>query len=175
MSPTREAPCIIDIEASGFGRGSYPIEVGAVLPDGAAYCSLISPEPDWQHWEPGAESVHGITREVLQTHGKSAVRVASDLNRCLRARTVYTDAWYHDYQWLARLFDAADLQPQFTLKDLRQLLDEDTQARWDATKSEVLAELRLNRHRASNDARVLQQTWVRLMANTPEHTPERLH
>lgn len=162
MSAAPDIPYIIDIEASGFGRGSYPIEVGAVLPDGAAYCSLISPEPDWQHWEPDAEAVHGITREVLHEHGKPAARVASDLNRCLHAQTVYTDAWYHDYQWLARLFDAADMQPQFTLKDLRQALDESALARWDATKGEVLNELKLNRHRASNDARVLQQTWVRV-------------
>ena len=25
---------VLDIEASGFGRGSYPIEIGFVLPDG---------------------------------------------------------------------------------------------------------------------------------------------
>ena len=24
-------PCVIDVEASGFGRGSYPIEIGFVL------------------------------------------------------------------------------------------------------------------------------------------------
>ena len=27
-------PAILDIEASGFGRGSYPIEIGYYLPDG---------------------------------------------------------------------------------------------------------------------------------------------
>jgi hypothetical protein len=102
-------PCIIDVEASGFGAGSYPIEVGAVLSDGRAYCSLINPEPDWRHWELSAESVHGITRDTLATHGKPAHVVASDLNKCLQGATVYTDAWYHDYQWLARLFDAAEL------------------------------------------------------------------
>jgi hypothetical protein len=164
MSIAREVPCVIDIEASGFGRGSYPIEVGAVRPDGVAYCSLISPEPDWQHWESTAEAVHGITREVLQAHGKPAARVASDLNRCLHAQTVYTDAWYHDFLWLARLYDAADMQPHFVLKDLRQALDESALARWETAKADVLRELKLNRHRASNDARVLQQTWVRVNA-----------
>ena len=38
------APIIIDIEASGFGRGSYPIEVGLVLPDGTPHCFLIAPD-----------------------------------------------------------------------------------------------------------------------------------
>ena len=159
-----QAPCIIDIEASGFGRGSYPIEVGAVLADGAAYCSLISPEPDWHHWEPSAESVHGITRDVLSQHGKPAEQVAHDLNRCLRGQTVYSDSWYHDYQWLARLFEAAELAPQFKLKDLRELMPPDALARWDDTRAEVLSELQLKRHRASNDARVLQLTWCRVVS-----------
>ena len=30
-------PIVIDVEASGFGKGSYPIEVGVVLPDGSRH------------------------------------------------------------------------------------------------------------------------------------------
>jgi hypothetical protein len=39
MQPIR--PNIIDIEASGFGVDSYPIEVGIVLSTGQKYCALI--------------------------------------------------------------------------------------------------------------------------------------
>ncbi|MFY7904828.1 MAG: hypothetical protein ACOVO0_01715 [Burkholderiaceae bacterium] len=156
-------PCIIDVEASGFGAGSYPIEVGAALSDGGAYCSLIHPEPDWRHWAPSAESVHGITRDTLAAHGKAAAVVAADLNRHLSGTTVYTDAWYHDYQWLARLFDAANLPQQFQLQDLRQLLSPAAMARWDDTKAQVMQEMNLTRHRASNDAKVLQHTLLRVM------------
>ena len=35
-------PTILDIEASGFGPGSYPIEIGFVTGAGKAWCSLIS-------------------------------------------------------------------------------------------------------------------------------------
>ena len=168
-TPSAMPPCIIDIEASGFGTGSYPIEVGTVLTDGSAYCSLICPQPDWRHWEADAEGVHGITREILRTHGKPASEVVQALNERLRGQTVYTDAWYHDYQWLARLYDAADAQPTFKLEDLRQLLDETDQALWHPTRERVMQELQLNRHRASNDAKVLQQTLVQVLAqhNTP--------
>ena len=55
-------PCIIDLEASGFGRGSYPIEVGLCLGDSSSHCFLVRPEEDWQHWDPEAEKVHGISR-----------------------------------------------------------------------------------------------------------------
>ena len=34
-------PDIIDIEASGFGPDSYPIEIGVALSSGEKYCSLI--------------------------------------------------------------------------------------------------------------------------------------
>lgn len=164
------APCIIDVEASGFGAGSYPIEVGAALSDGRAYCSLINPEPDWRHWEPTAESVHGITRDTLAAHGKPAHVVAADLNRCLKGTTVYTDAWYHDYQWLARLFDAAEMPQLFKLQDLRQLLTEPALAIWDDTKTQVMLSMALARHRASNDAKVLQQTLIKVLARQGQPT-----
>lgn len=36
-------PIIIDAEASGFGRDSYPIEVGVALGDASRHCYLVSP------------------------------------------------------------------------------------------------------------------------------------
>src|SRR3954468_2528729 len=76
-------PCVIDIEASGFGRGSYPIEIGFVLPDGTAYCTLIVPDESWTHWDGDAERIHGISRALLQRHGRSASEVANELNQRL--------------------------------------------------------------------------------------------
>jgi hypothetical protein len=160
-NPTIPRP-FIDIEASGFGARSYPIEVGIILADGSTYCTLILPESDWTHWEPSAEAVHGITREILAAHGKPAGAVAHELNTRLAGMTVYTDSWYHDFNWISRLFDAAESAPRFRLEDLRALLPAETLAYWDATKHDVTAELKLARHRASNDARILQTTLQRL-------------
>ena len=50
-----QIPAIIDIEASGFGRGSYPIEVGFALPDRTSYSFLIKPAQSWTHWSEDAE------------------------------------------------------------------------------------------------------------------------
>ncbi|MFN3886594.1 MAG: hypothetical protein ACK4MG_06500 [Aquabacterium sp.] len=151
-------PPVIDIEASGFGHGSYPIEVGFVLPDGQAWCSLIRPEADWQHWDDAAASMHGITREQLWCHGRSPATVCDTLNQRLRGLTIYSDAWAHDYTWLGRLFDVADRVPAFKLENLRALLTEADAARWHEVKSQVAARMGLARHRASADARLLQQT-----------------
>ncbi len=149
-------PPILDIEASGFGRGSYPIEIGFVCPDGSLFCSLIKPEPDWQHWDAGAEGLHGISRDLLARHGKPVAWMASEINIRLAGQTVYCDGWGNDYAWLARLFDAAELQPRFRLEDLRRLLSEDEALRWHDVTLAVRARQSLARHRASSDARVLQ-------------------
>ncbi|GAB3256863.1 3'-5' exonuclease [Chitinimonas naiadis] len=155
-------PTIIDIEASGFGAASYPIEVGCVLADGESFCTLIYPQPDWQHWDSRAEALHGIRRETLLRCGKAPSVVATTLNDKLNGLTVYTDSWYHDYTWLSRLFDAADTSPHFNLQDLRVWLDRTDTRHWDEAKQAVVAELQLSRHRASNDARILQQTVMRI-------------
>ncbi len=151
-----QLPTIIDIEASGFGRGSYPIEVGFVAENGTLFCGLIRPEPDWLHWDEAAEALHGISRELLLQKGRPVRWMAEQINLRLRGQTVYCDGWGQDYPWLARLYDAAGLQPSFRLDDLRRLLSEAEAQRWRGVMEAVRRRLQLTRHRASSDARVLQ-------------------
>jgi hypothetical protein len=162
-------PCVIDIEASGFGRGSYPIEIGFVLPDGYARCTLVRPEDSWTHWDNGAERLHGLTRELLQRYGRPVGEVAALLNEHLGGCAVYCDNWAHDFAWLARLYDQAELTPAFQLRHVRELLDEQQVERWDAACVRARNGLRIDRHRASNDARVLQKALGQL--NAAERSP----
>lgn len=163
MKPTPEArPAVLDVEASGFGRDSYPIEVGYALPDGRVFCTLIRPEPQWTHWDPQAERLHQIPRPALLNRGRSAVEVATLLNEQLQGRTVYSDGWNHDYTWLALLYDAAGQRQRFKLENLRALLQEDEAERWHAIKQQIADERGPQRHRASADARLLQLTLQRV-------------
>jgi hypothetical protein len=157
-------PVILDIEASGLGRGSYPIEVGYVLPDGSCNCFLIKPLDDWRMWDDNAEQLHGISRTQLFIRGIDIVTVAETLNRELGGMTVYSDAWGHDQSWLALLFDCAERVQGFRLAALRQLLDETQLNVWNDTRQTIENELALGRHRASNDARILQQTYLRTLS-----------
>lgn len=159
-------PAIIDVEASGFGRGSYPIEVGFIEPQGGSFCCLIHPVADWQHWDDTAEALHGISRATLLAHGKPPEWVAAQMNARLHGQTVYCDGWGHDYPWLARLFDHVDLQPSFHLEDLRRLLTEDEAARFHQVTALVRSEQNIARHRASSDAKVLQLALMRVKAET---------
>ena len=155
-------PAVIDIEASGFGRGSYPIEVGTVLEDGTSFCCLVRREPEWRHWDKTAEAVHGINRNILLERGLPVSEVAQKLNEVLGRRVVYSDGWGVDRSWLALFFDCADPPQTFRLESIRALLDEEQAARWHDAKDVVTAELDLQRHRASADALIVQRALVRV-------------
>lgn len=162
-----DMPAVLDLEASGFGRGSYPIEIGYVLPDGSGFCTLIRPESSWTHWDPEAQRLHGIPRDRAVRHGRPVQDIARHLNQVLRGQTIYSDAWANDYSWIGALFDAADLTPSFRVENLRVLLSDAEAACWHATKRLVGHELNLPRHRASSDARLLQMTLRRLRTAAP--------
>jgi hypothetical protein len=155
-------PACLDMEASGFGRDSYPIEVGYVLPNGRSFCTLIRPHPGWTHWDPVAERLHQLPRQTVMQHGRDVVEVASRLNAELSGMTLYCDGWAHDYAWLHLLFDAAGRTPRFRLDNVRRLLSDAEAERWHETKEQVAGDVRVARHRASGDARLLQLTWARV-------------
>lgn len=162
-----DAPAVLDIEASGFGPASYPIEIGFVLPDGHSYCTLIRPAPHWTHWDAAAQRIHRIPRETVLAHGREVGEVARHLNRELAGLTLYCDGWAHDYAWLSALFESAAMQPSFRLDNLRALLTDAEAAHWHVVKQQVGTEMRLQRHRASSDAKLLQLTLLRLRAPLP--------
>jgi hypothetical protein len=154
-------PIIIDIEASGFGKDGYPIEIGYVTSRGKPWCSLITPCDEWQHWSEVAEQLHHISRDILVVHGKSIQSITTHLNEAFLNQTVYSDGWLQDFTWLSCLFEMAKTAPHFKLEDLRTILTPYQQSIWHATKQSILNELQISRHRASADAQVLQMTWLK--------------
>lgn len=155
-------PTIVDLEASGFGSYSYPIEVGVVTSAGDAFCQLISPPKEWTHWDQEAETLHGITMGVLRQHGQPVYEVANKLNQKLYGTTIYSDGWVVDKPWLIKLFSAAKISMQFTISPIEVLLDESQMNMWQLTKEDIVKELKLTRHRASADAKVIQETFMRI-------------
>lgn len=158
-----QPPAIIDVEASGFGAGSYPIEVGCVLPDGRSYCALIQPVEGWTHWDPAAQAMHGIERDLLVRNGIAPLHVAIRLNTLLQGITVYSDSWAHDFSWLAKLHEAARVPASYRVEHLMRITPEVEAVRWNTIRDDVERSLRVQRHRASADARVLQMTWLCVM------------
>ena len=156
----RFVPHIIDVEASGFGAESYPIEVGVVLADGRRYCRLIVPQPSWQHWSKEAEDLHGISRQLLLEKGISIYQVCDDLNTLLHGMTVHSDGWVVDYPWLIKLFEAAQTPMKFSVSPLEMVLTEYQMEHWSRVRQKVEQTHLSARHRASSDAAFIQNVFV---------------
>lgn len=160
-------PSIIDVEASGFGRGSYPIEVGVALASGHTACFLIRPIPEWTHWTAEAEALHGISRAVLTARGRPPAEIAGALNSLLAGQVVYSDAWGVDSSWLALLHATGGIPALYKIDALTRLLSEGQQNAWADLKQCARTQLRLDRHRASADALVLQTAYLLSREGTP--------
>ena len=153
-------PFIIDVEASGFGPFSYPIEIGLALGPDERFCTLIKPEAHWEHWDPKAEALHGIDRDTLILNGKPVKTVADQLNKLLGSATVYSDGWVVDKPWVNTLFDTARIRRAFFISPLELILSEPQMEIWHEVKQQVLSKNRFERHRACNDASIIQQTYM---------------
>lgn len=99
----------IDFEASSLGRHGYPIEVAWVFEDGGSESFLISPIEAWTDWDPGAEKIHGITREQLGASGVAADVVARRLLEALQGHEVFASAPSWDGKWLSALLRSGGL------------------------------------------------------------------
>ena len=152
-------PIVIDVEASGVGAGSYPIEIGFVMPDGSSYCRLIKPYANWTRWDTSAQELHQISPSDLQKAGHAPESVCRWLNKHLRGKTAYSDAWGNDMSWLGRLFDEADIPQLFHVETITTLMTEAQMRDWAKVRQSVLGRINAQRHRASIDARVIQMTY----------------
>ena len=103
---------------------------------------------------------------MLERHGRPAHEVAAALNERLTGRVVHSDAWAHDYTWLARLFEEAGMAPAFKLESVGVLLDEHLLPLLRDAHRDAMAATGLTRHRASNDARAPQAALQRLSRTT---------
>lgn len=122
---------ILDVEASGLGDDSYPIEVAWQhrLNPSLFDSFLIKPAPPWQHWDAYAEEqIHHISRDMLASDGIAVVEAATRLNASLRGQTVYTDAPSYDRRWIATLFRTAAMEQFFEIQDVRFFVPPDKES-----------------------------------------------
>jgi hypothetical protein len=142
---------ILDVEASGLGDDSYPIEVAWQhrFIQAKFDSFLIKPEPSWQYWDAYAEEqIHHISRDTLASDGISVVEAASRLNASLRGLTVYTDAPPYDRRWIATLFRTAAIEQSFEIQDVRFFVPPDKEGAYRRRFNMTPV-----RHRALDDVR----------------------
>jgi hypothetical protein len=126
---------VIDYEASslkgtsngvvGGDADSFPIEVGLAYPDGRVESYYISPVRIWTDWDTHVEeNIHKISRDMLIEQGRDVNEIANILNNKLSGKTVVCDGKFSDPFWTNRLFSAANVECQFSLFYLYDLIDQ---------------------------------------------------
>ena len=142
----------IDLEASGLGPASWPIEVGWCFPDNEPEALLIAPSEEWsdEAWDNQAEALHGVSQKTLRKNGQPVNQVCQRLNKALTGVDVFSDAPDWDGFWLYRLFSAAGVKQGFGLKDFGELLGEFAPEKISAAVSSA-SETAPHSHRARED------------------------
>jgi len=81
----------------------------------------------------------------------------------LAGKTLYSDGWVVDKPWLLKLFYAAKKPMNFYISPLEMILSEQQMEKWHATKDHLIEKSQLTRHRASNDAWIIQKTYEKTL------------
>lgn len=105
----------LDFEASSLSKHSYPIEIAWVFEDGRSRSFLITPLANWTDWSPDAQSIHGITREMLALKGTSISFVVDEMMRDLEGHVLHASSPSWDGKWLSVLLRAAG-RPRHALR-----------------------------------------------------------
>jgi hypothetical protein len=105
----------LDFEASSLDKHSYPIEIAWVFEDSRSRSLLIRPTPTWVDWSEDAESIHGISRDLLATEGKSVVFVVREMLEALSDHELHASSPSWDGKWLSLLLRAGGI-PRHALR-----------------------------------------------------------
>ena len=100
---------ILDIEASGTGDDSYPVEIAWIRLDGAqSFSTLINPDSvtGWDSWSSEA-TLHGLTRDECCERGETVAYVARRVFQLMKDYPVFSDSPEQDQKWLEKLLSSA--------------------------------------------------------------------
>jgi DNA polymerase III alpha subunit (gram-positive type) len=154
---------MLDVEASGLGHSSYPVEVAFASSTGAQANFLIKPTTDWLEkgeWDKSAEKLHGLSQQQLLQKGDNIVSVAQQLNKYLCSKLVLCNDLTFDGFWLTQLFQAANTSVTFHLIDLSDLFDFWGEEKAHLYKEEYGKTLNTNEHRALPDAKRFVKAYL---------------
>lgn len=149
---------IIDCEASGLVKESYPIEVGVSF-SGDSFGFLIKPDPSWNYWSIEAEKIHNIKKEKLLKEGISCYEAAIFLNNQLRGSTIFSDASEFENFWINKLFNISGVEKMFEIESIYELSFDYERYKY---IKEKISNLTVT-HRAENDANIIREAIEKSM------------
>lgn len=115
----------LDFEASSLSDRSYPIEIAWVFEDGRSEAHLIAPARGWNDWDDVSQSIHGISRAMLEAEGEPHDVVATRMVAALAGHDLFASAPSWDGKWLSVLLREAALPRHLLrLRDTDQAISE---------------------------------------------------
>lgn len=152
---------VIDFEASGLSKKSYPIQVG-VTNGTTEYQSLIKPLRHWQHWDLEAAKIHNIPYHMLLDQGRDTETVAQELNEILAGQVVYCDSIEWDGFWGNVLFSDSGIHQKLIIKDIKELLNnpDSKLSRYLETKEALEKSGDYTLHSALDDAKIIWRSLI---------------
>jgi hypothetical protein len=161
-------PVFYDIEASSLD--GFPIEIGWAYADAVgseihSESCLIRPPAEWDvrgSWDSSAAALHRITIPDLERDGRPVFEIARRMNEVLHGRELFADSPF-DEPWLNQTFEAAGIDPEFTLRrtDPGVLIERAAgdRAKYVAARRQALR-VAAPAHRAEADARHWATLWA---------------
>lgn len=143
---------IIDIEASGLEKESYPIEIAFVdLESSEAFSFLIKPYSHWTHWNEQAEKVHNISQSELLKNGSNPYEVAENVFNLLSQSQVFSDAYQFDSHWLNTLLLDSGF-PEIVVQPVHDLISDQNVFNFNYSLNELKTP-----HRALQDCLMIKE------------------
>jgi hypothetical protein len=160
-----EGILIIDVEASGLHDGSYPTEIAWMDPvnDERATSFLIKPSNEWLNdkWDTKAESITGITRQIIVGKGLPLWEVAELAHKAIiEAKVVLSDEPKRDTNWILTLFEAVGSDFSIpSITDYHEFM-------WRTFDTGVVLKGK-SKHRAGGDVERLAVAYYEVINNGP--------
>jgi DNA polymerase III subunit epsilon len=157
---------ILDIEASGLHKDSFPIEIAYGDPkDSWVTSSLIRPHPTWNNglWDQEAITLTGILPELLQC-APLATQVTKNVAKDLsQADLILSDAPAWDARWLNRLLDLNPTPVNIKIEDFRATINKFNPLRKYLSTYKCLNIYDKSEHRAGGDVIRLLRVYRRAL------------
>jgi hypothetical protein len=148
----------LDIEASGLGDESYPIQIGYSFEEKGKLVTkefFIKPAEHWEYWDDEAEEfIHHIPRQALK-NGLSIQDACEKLNLDLIGAEIIVDSKEYDVFWLEKLFSEAQVNMGFNIINIDDYLFKKYGVKNDRYEQE--RELHEFSHSAGEDSKVIYE------------------
>lgn len=115
----------IDIEASGLGDNSFPLEIGWTKDGIDIHEFFIKPHVSWdiEEWDPNAENLHGISKDFILENGINSIDIALIMNEHLSGYTLLSDSHLNDIKWINKLFVSNEIKREFKIVSIDLFLN----------------------------------------------------